>query len=73
MNILFIIQVVYEINTDFKNGFKHAWTVILSVLLRQFQMNAVRHNEEVEHNVKRECLFVNIILIDTSHGDQSGL
>lgn len=36
-------------------------------------MNAVKHNEKVEHNVKRECLFVNIILIDSSHGDQSGL
>lgn len=57
----------------FKNGFKHAWTVILSVLLRQFQMNAVTRYEKVEHNVKRECLFVNITLIDRSHGDQGGL
>lgn len=36
-------------------------------------MNAVTRHEKVEHNVKRECLFVNITLIDRSHGDQGGL
>lgn len=38
------------------------WTVIVSALLRQFQMNVVKLNDKVEHNVKRECLFVNTTL-----------
>jgi len=38
------------------------WIVIVRALLGRFQMIVVKLNDKFEHNVKRECLFVNTIL-----------
>jgi hypothetical protein len=61
---MFNIQIVYEINNRIMNGSEDGINCLFESFIKT-QMNDVKHNDKLEHNVKREHLFVNTTLIDS--------